>query len=361
MDLLTAYRNAKYQIAGHGPREIQALQDAVDFANERYQRADIYGTGEVIEDFERMIAEHCGKEAAIFFPSGTMAQQIALRIWCDKSGSRQVAYHPRCHLEIHEEDGLKALHGIQPILLGEADRLFTLEDLKVIEEPFSALLIELPQREIGGQLPEWDELIAICDYCRERGIALHLDGARLWEAAPYYGKSEKEICDLFDTVYVSFYKGIGGIAGAMLLCPESFRSQALVWKRRHGGDLISLYPYILNAWSNFERRHGKMERYWETAKKVAALLNESDLIETRPEVPQVNMFHLYIRADRADIEAAAIQTAQIYGIGLLSRLQETENGEWMTELTFGDSIAKIPTEDLEAAIHHFLDGIHKKI
>ena len=108
MDLLIAYRNAKYQIAGHGPREIRALQDAIDFANERYQQADIYGTGQVIADFEGMIAEHCGKEAAIFFPSGTMAQQIALRIWCDKNGSRQVAYHPLCHLEIHEEDGFES-------------------------------------------------------------------------------------------------------------------------------------------------------------------------------------------------------------------------------------------------------------
>jgi len=357
MDLFTAYKSAKYQIAGHGPRQIRDLQKAVDFAKERYQAADIYGTGEVIEDFERLIADRCGKEAAIFFPSGTMAQQIALRIWCDRKGIDQVAFHPLCHLEIHEEDGLKEIHGIKTILLGKEDRLFTLEDLKNVEEPFSALLIELPQREIGGFLPEWDELVAICEYCRQRGIALHLDGARLWEAAPYYEKSEDEICSLFDTVYVSFYKGIGGIAGAMLLCSESFRNQALVWKRRHGGDLISLYPYILNAWDCFEHRHGNMKRYWESAQMVAGLMNEYDRLYTKPEVPQVNMFHLYLKADRAAIEEAAIKTVENYGIGLIPRLRQMENGEWMAEITIGDSIAKIPTEDLEDAIRFFQEAL----
>jgi threonine aldolase len=353
MDLIKAYKGAKYQLLGHGGRETRALQEAVDFAKDRYEKADIYGSGEVIGDFEHKIAELCGMEAAIFFPSGTMAQQIALRIWCDRKGVKKVAYHPLCHMEIHEEDGIKELHGIQSILLGKQEQLFTLEDLKAIEEPYSALLIELPQREIGGQLPTWEDLLEIRDYCRDRGIALHLDGARLWEAAPYYGKTEKEICALFDTVYVSFYKGIGGIAGAMLLCSESFSAQAKVWKRRHGGDLISLYPYILNAWSNFNRRHGNMKTYWDQAKYVAARLNQSDQIATLPLVPQTNMFHLYFKQDRDLVEEAAVETAQTCGIGLIANLRHKENG-LMTEWTFGDSMAKIPKADLDAALDHFM-------
>ncbi len=353
MDITKAYRSAKYQVTGHGPREINALHDAVEFAEGRYKVADIYGSGPVIADFEHKISNLCGKEAAVFFPSGTMAQQIALRIWCDRKGVKRVAYHPLCHLEIHEEDGLKKLHGIETILLGEAGRLFTLEDLKAIQVPYSALLIELPQREIGGLLPEWKKLVAITEYCRERGIAIHLDGARLWEAAPYYGKTEKEICALFDTVYVSFYKGIGGIAGAMLLCSESFRSQAKVWKRRHGGDIISLHPYILNAWSNFDRRHGKMERYWESAKEVAALLNESEQLFTKPEIPQTNMFHLVFRVERGIVEEAAVKTVEKFGIGLIPNLRMRDNGELVCELTLGDSIARIPKEDLTKAIVYF--------
>src|SRR6478736_4911133 len=70
------------------------------------ERADMYGRGAIITDFEARIAELLGKEAAVFMPSGTMAQQIALRIWADRQGGRTIAFHPTCHLELHEEKGL---------------------------------------------------------------------------------------------------------------------------------------------------------------------------------------------------------------------------------------------------------------
>ncbi|KAF4324589.1 hypothetical protein G195_002060 [Phytophthora kernoviae 00238/432] len=114
------------------------------------------------------MADVLGKEAAVFFPSGTMAQQIALRIWCDRKGIKRVAYHPLSHLEIHEEDGLKELHQIESILLADEDRLIRLEDVEGIDEEISCLLLELPQREIGGQLPAYEELEAISSYCRDR-------------------------------------------------------------------------------------------------------------------------------------------------------------------------------------------------
>lgn len=69
-----------------------------------------------------------------------------------------------------------------------------------VKRPRSSFLLELPQREIGGQFPEYEELEAISAHCREHGIKLHLDGARLFESLPYYGKSAAEICALFDSV-----------------------------------------------------------------------------------------------------------------------------------------------------------------
>lgn len=105
-----------------------------------------------------------------------MAQQIALRIWCDRKDVKRVAYHPLCHLEIHEEDGLKELHQIESILLADKDRLIRLEDVQALDQDIACLLLELPQREIGGQLPAYEELEAISAYCRERGIKLHLTG-----------------------------------------------------------------------------------------------------------------------------------------------------------------------------------------
>src|SRR5262245_39022585 len=91
---------------------------------------DHYGRGDVVESFERDVARLLGKEAAVFMPSGTMAQQIALRLWCDRAGSRRVAFHPTCHLELHEEHAYRELHGLEATLVGPADRLMTIADLE---------------------------------------------------------------------------------------------------------------------------------------------------------------------------------------------------------------------------------------
>src|SRR6185436_5025530 len=143
-----------------------------------------------------------GKEAAVFMPSGTMAQQIALRIWADRKGPRRVAFHPLCHLELHEHKGYQLLHGLHGVLVGSPHQLMTLADLEAVAEPLAALLVELPQRGIGGQLPPWDDLTRMLESARGRGAAIHLDGARLWETAPFYRRSYAEIAGLFDSVYV---------------------------------------------------------------------------------------------------------------------------------------------------------------
>ena len=93
----------------------------------------------------------------------------------------------------------------------------------------------MPQREIGGQLPSWSDLEAQVAWARDRGVAVHMDGARLWESGPFYERSYAEIAALFDSVYVSFYKGIGAIAGAALSGPAPFIGEARLWQRRSGG------------------------------------------------------------------------------------------------------------------------------
>ena len=106
-----------------------------------------------------------------------------------------------------------------------------------------AVLLELPLRDAGYLLPSWDELVAFSQACRERGVPLHLDGARIWESAPHLGHSPAEIAALADSVYVSLYKGLGGLAGAAVAGPEDEVAQARVWRNRMGGTLFSLMPY----------------------------------------------------------------------------------------------------------------------
>jgi len=344
--LWQAFKQTSYQASGHGKRNMQVLKDA--FADiDGSLASDGYGTGKVIEDFQEKIAKFLGKETAVFFPSGTMAQQIALRIWCDEKGLKKVAYHPLCHLELHEEDGLKELHHIEPVLLADETRVIELEDVVGLEEEIACLLLELPQREIGGQLPDYETIVSISSYCREKGIKLHLDGARLFEIIPYYQKSAVEICELFDSVYVSFYKGIGGIAGAILAGDKEFTEQSKVWKRRHGGDLISLYPYIVSSDYYFDKRVSKMEQYYEEAKQLAALFNQCHSVKTMPVVPVSNMFHVHFDVGKEELEPILIEIYKETGVGLTSYLRETSESACSYEVSIGDQYEQVPKVRLE--------------
>lgn len=238
----------------------QVLADLAAWADPELE-GDRYGAGALIADFEAEIAALLGKEAALFLPSGTMAQPIALRIWADRLGHRAVAFHPTCHLELHEEGAYRELHGLRGVLVGNCFQPLTRADLDAVREPVAALLLELPQREIGGQLPSWEELEAQCAWARERGAALHLDGARLWECQPFYGRDYAEIAGLFDSVYVSFYKILGGIAGAALAGPSDLIAEARVWQRRQGGNLVRLFPYVLAARKGMAERLGRIDAY----------------------------------------------------------------------------------------------------
>ncbi|QGG54637.1 threonine aldolase family protein [Paenibacillus sp. B01] len=346
--LAESFAQAAHVVTGSSKRSMRMLTQAFDEMDVD-QASDMYGKGEVIEAFQTKLAKLLGKEAAVFFPSGTMAQQIALRIWCDRKGIRKAAYHPLCHLEIHEEKGLHELHGIEPVLLGDADRLITLQDVQEMGN-VGCLLLELPQREIGGQLPPYEELEAISAWCRKNGIPLHLDGARLFEIVPYYGRSEADICRLFDSVYVSFYKGLGGIAGAVLAGDAELAAEAKVWKRRHGGDLISLYPYIVSSDHYLDLRRPRMSRYYEGAKDLARRLNGVAGLRTVPETPVSNMFHLHAELPAQQAAVLFEQAARETGVALVGYVKEKTASSCASELSIGDRYEDVPPEKLEQAL-----------
>lgn len=311
------------------------------------ENGDIYGEGELIEGFEREVADLLGKEAAVFMPSGTMAQQIALRIWSERKHCRTVAFHPTCHLEIHEQKAYQALHGLTGRLVGDPHQVITLGDLQEIHEPLGALLLELPQREIGGQLPAWDDLVAQSAWAHEQGIPLHMDGARLWESAPYYGRSYAEIAALFDSVYVSFYKGVGAIAGAALAGPADFIAEARVWQRRHGGNLVQLFPYVIAAREGLRLRLPRFAQYHERAKRIAAVLSEIPGIVVKPNPPQTHMMHIFLRGEQEALKAASLQIAREEKVGLFMWLAPTDlPNYWKIELSVGDAAEALSDEEI---------------
>jgi len=281
---------------------------------------DRYGEGEFVEAFERRVGELFAAEAAALLPSGTMAQQIALRIHCDRRGVSTVGFHPTCHLELHEHGGYAHLHGLKAELIGDRDRLIVLDDLEALRAPIGALLLELPQREIGGRLPEWEDLLAQIQWARERGIATHLDGARIWEAAPYYGRAYSEIGALFDTVYVSLYKGLCGLAGSVLAGPDSVIAEARVWRRRHGGALSSLFPFAASAQRGLDELIPQMPLFLAHARALAGALTQLSGIVVVPNPPQTPLFHVHLRGDLHTLQERGLDVAEERRVWLFHRL-----------------------------------------
>ncbi len=327
----------------------QILSEIAEFTNSS-SKLDVYGTGQLIEDFEKKIAKLLGKESAVFMPSGTMAQQIALRIYSDWKNVSTVAFHPLSHLEVHEQNAYSKLHNLDSVLVGEKDRLWKFEDFEKIETKISTLLVELPQREIGGQLPTWEELTKITDWAKEREIALHLDGARLWECKPFYQKSYAEICKPFDSVYVSFYKILGGIAGAVLAGSEKLIQEAKIWQRRHGGNLISLYPYVLSAEIGIEEHLPQIDSYVKKAQEIAKTLSQFTEIEIVPNPPQTNMFHLYFNnLSKEKLELASQKIAEEDKIMMIRFLREIVKDEKsMFEFTVGSATLDFEKDEIES-------------
>lgn len=310
--------------------------------------ADRYGEGELIQSFEARIAALLGKPAAAFMASGTMAQLIALRIWCERAGTRHVAMHPTSHLELHEERAYAYLHNIQATLLGPRERPTEASDLAACPEQLAALLIELPAREIGGRLPAWDELPKMAALALERGMKLHMDGARLWEAREAYApRSFTEICAHFDSVYVSFYKGIGALAGAMLLGPADFIAEARVWRRRQGGTLVQLHPLVASAAMRFDEQLAKMPAYRIRAREFAAALAAIDGIVIDPQPPEVNLFHVHFPVSVAALTAARDAIAAEHKAWLLPRAAAGRIPGWSSaEIYVGDSLLALPNSDV---------------
>ncbi len=188
-------------LVGHGPTVaadlLASIPDDVEI--------DVYGDGGVVAELEQEVAQLLGKPAAVFLPSGIMAQQAVLRVHADRRARRTVLFHPTCHLALYEGGAIERLQGLVGRSVGGPERLITLDDLEDVAEPPAALLLELPQREIGGPLPDWDDLVAQTTWARGRGAAVHCDGARLWEASAGYGRPPADLAALFDSVYVSFY------------------------------------------------------------------------------------------------------------------------------------------------------------
>ena len=301
---------------------------------------DIYGDGGPVADVERRVAELLDKPAARWISKGVIAQQAALRTWTERTGRPSVALHPLSHLDRDESSAYERLHGLRPIRVGGLDP-FTVDDLDEAGATPGVVAVELPLRFAGLLLPEWDDLVAVSRWCRDRGIPLHFDGARLWESAPYYGRPLAEIAALADSVYVSFYKGLGGLAGCVLAGDPDFLAQCAPWLNRHGAQLYHSYPYALAALDGLDTRLPKFAAYRDRAISLAAVIGTLDGVFVTPQPPQVNGFHVYLPGSPELLRERHLNLAASEGDWLF-------NGFWPTS-AHGQSVVEIQVSDSAAA------------
>lgn len=316
---------------------------------------DRYGEHGAVAELEVEVADLLGKAAAVFMPSGTMAQQIALRIHADRRSSRVVALHPTSHLELHELRAHERLHALTSRPVGSPRQLMTLDDLQNVAEPLAAVLFELPQREIGGLLPAWDDLVAQTTHVRQRGAATHLDGARLWDAQPFYDRPLAEIAGLFDTVYVSFYKTLGGLAGCCLVGDEDVVAEAREWRHRHGGTLFGLWPYAASALSALRTRLPRIPDYVAHAQAIAKALGELPGVDVIPEPPQTPMMHLLLETTQEHVEATARAFAEQDDLWTWPGSAATDSPRHrMVELAVGDATISWSADEVAGIVGRFV-------
>ncbi len=299
---------------------------------------DVYGQGQAVQALEAEVAALLGKPAARFMHKGMAAQLAALRVYCGE-GDGPVALHPQSHIAIDEADAIEELLGLRSLRVGMTDQPFTTAQLGSLPGRPAVVVVELPLRRGGYRLPEWDELADISRWCRAAGVPLHFDGARLWEASAHYGRPLAEIAALADSVYVSFYKGLGGLAGCVLAGTSDFIDKVSPWQTRLAGNLYTVYPFVLSALQGLRTQLPRMPAYRDRAQALAALLAAQPGWRVAPEVPQVNAFQLHLPAAPEALRAGLLAVAERQGFWLGARAVASHllEGGAMVEVVIGDA------------------------
>ncbi|MFI6770978.1 threonine aldolase family protein [Streptomyces sp. NPDC050355] len=371
--MLAAFRGSKRILPGGAPVDTvrERLKRLVADAPAAYDLddwIDVYGNADgIVGELERRTAEVLGTEAAAFFPTGTMAQQVALRCWAGRTGNATVAGHPRSHLEVHERDAYAVVSGLRMVHPTGAPRLPTAAEIYDLQEPFGTLALELPLRDAGFVLPSWEELTAAVAAARDRDAVVHFDGARLWECGRHFGRSLPEIAALADSVYVSYYKSLGGISGAALAGSEDFVAEARAWRHRYGGQLFQQWPTALAALAGLDHELPRLPGYVAHAEVVARALHDGlaeagvPWFRVHPRVPHTHEFQVWLPYPPEALNEAVVRQAEEAKTTLFRKWFEPDlagpPGVAMTEMTVAASAMEWTAADVQRAVAEFVGHV----
>jgi len=288
-----------------------------------------------------------------------MVQQIALRIHAARRPGRTVtAAHATNHLTAWEDSNLVVLHGLHVRVVGDRNRLFTAADLASAGNAgdVASALWELPQRDLGGELPEWAELQTQLSLASAAGVATHLDGARIVQAAPYYDRPLDEICRPFDTVYLSLYKDLGAPRGAVLAGDHQVIAEAKRWRHRLGGTIDEAWPIALLALDGLETIPPLMPRLVAHARAIAAEIQRSTSATVRPRIPHGAMFHIHLPVPADAARRAHGEIVRDGGLALTLGISTASDPlrSWF-ESTIGPNALSIDALDVAAAVNDLIE------
>ena len=217
-------------------------------------RPDSYSNGGVVEELERVFARWLGTESAVFMPTGTLANHVALRELAGKQ--RRVIVQAESHIYNDSGDCAQQLSGLNLFPLAPGRVGFTLQEVEDavrrsrsgrVETGVGVICIESPVRRMDDAVFGYDEMRRIAAFARNEGIRLHLDGARLFVESVHTGISPARYAELFDTVYVSLYKCFNSVSGAILAGTRDFTENLFHVRRMFGSGLPGAWPFAAVA------------------------------------------------------------------------------------------------------------------
>jgi threonine aldolase len=263
--------------------------------------ADEFSREGVVATLEERMATMLGKEMAVFMPSGTLANNLALRLLARRG--RRVLVQRESHIYNDTGDCTQELSGLTLIPLAPERATFTLAEVKGevaraeegrVSTPVGVISIESPVRRILGEVFDFAEMQRIAAFAQESGIGLHLDGARLFLASAYTGIAPARYAALFDTVYVSLYKYFNAASGAVLAGPRQLLENLYHQRRMFGGGLRQAWPFAAVALHYLDGFSERFQRATAAADKLFQALQNLPNCEIPRSPTATNVTRLFV-------------------------------------------------------------------
>jgi threonine aldolase len=257
---------------------------------------DVYGEDPTVRALEERVAAVVGKEAALFVPSGTMANQIAILIHTRRGD--EVVVGARAHSFSFESGAGAAIGGVQFAVVGTSG-LFAADDVEAALHPghivyprTSLVMIENTHNRAGGRVFPQTEILRIADVAAPRGIRMHLDGARLWNASTATGRAESELARPFDTVSVCFSKGLGAPIGSAICGAADALREARRYRKMLGGGMRQAGVIAAGALFALEHNRARLADDHEAAREVARIVSQGRGASVDVDTVETNMVNV---------------------------------------------------------------------